>query len=389
MLRLGRAVCFAACCLCSGLAQTSVPVRIGDRQPSQLDVWIGTAAHPQSRGIYHVRLNPETGQLSTPRLVAESIGPEFLAMHPRLPLLYAIGRFGDVVGVAAYAIDQTGIEPNLEFLNAVEIGDGGATHLAVDPQGKMLVTAQYGGGSVAVFPLRPDGRLDERIQLLEHSGGSQAAPERQAAPHPHWVGFSPDGRFVFVPDLGLDRILIYRCDRDQVRLEPHGSLSAPPGSGPRHMKFHPQGGSLYVLNELTLTVSLFHYDSEHGTAELIETVPTVPQEQWRRERTASASEIRIHPNGRVAYAANRGHDTITVLAIDPQSKRLTTEEHEPVRGATPRNFNLDPEGRWLLAAGQDSHTLAVFAVDSNTGALTYQQSIVSIPAPICVLFQHE
>ncbi len=213
-----------------------------------------------------------------------------------------------------------------------------------------------------------------------------ADPRRQRSPHPHWTGFSPDNRFAFVPDLGLDKVMIYRVDAAKSRLEPHGHGAVPAGSGPRHMKFHPSGKWIYVLNELDLSVSVFDYDAEQGTMKIKQTLPTVPKEQLQKERFKSCSEIRVHPNGKFIYAANRGHDTITVFRVDSVTGTISVVEREFVRGATPRNFNLDPSARWLLAAGQASHTLASFAVDAETGEIAFTGSIVHVPRPICVLF---
>ena len=162
-----------------------------------------------------------------------------------------------------------------------------------------------------------------------------------------------------------------------------------PGGGPRHMKWHPNGKWAYVHNELYLSLTLCDYVSDEGRLLLRQTVDTVPQEALMQERFVSASEVRVHPNGRFAYSANRGHDTITVFRIDGETGSLSVVEREFVRGATPRNFNLDPTGRWLLAAGQHSHTLASFEVDPESGALTYSRNVVHAPSAICVLFGHE
>lgn len=354
-----------------------------------LDVWIGTGRANNSKGIYHATLNSETGKLSETTLAAEMSGPGFLAMHPNKSHLYAVGSLDGKPSVAAFRIRGRGGDASLALANSLEIGDGGAAHVGVHPTGKMLLTAQYGGGSVAAFRLKSDGSLDMRTQIIEHEGGSRAFPGRQDSPHPHWTGFSPDGTFAFVPDLGLDQVVIYRVDADNAQISAHGKAELPPGGGPRHMKFHPSGRWVYVLNELSLSVTVFDYDATKGSMSPKQTLNTVPKEQLVKEQFKSASEIRVHPNGRFVYTANRGHDTITVFRVNAQDGMLNVVERENVRGATPRNFNLDPTARWLLAAGQQSHTLASFAVDQTTGELAFNRSIVSTPAPICVLFTYE
>lgn len=380
----------AFCCILLPAPSTALRAESeGANQPGVVDVWIGTGRAKPSQGIYHCTLNTQTGRLSTPELAAEVSGPGFLAMHPTGNHLYAVCTLDGKPSLAAYAIQKNGQQSSLKFVNSLEIGDGGSAHVSIDPTGKTILTAQYGGGSVAVFSVSDDGSLNERTQIIEHEGGSRVVPGRQESPHPHWTGFSPDNRFAFVPDLGLDKVVIYRLDADKSRLEPHGFAQLPPGGGPRHMKFHTGGKQIYVLNELTLSVTVFDYDAEAGSMTAKQTINAVPQEQLVKEKFKSASEIRVHPSGQFVYSANRGHDTITAFRVNQETGTLSVIEREHVRGATPRNFNLDPTGRWLLAAGQDSHTLAAFEVNQATGELTYNRSVVPAPAAICVLFTHE
>ncbi len=355
----------------------------------ELTVWIGTSSAKPSQGIYQCTLDSENGKLSESRLAATMNGPGFLALHPKLSVLYAVGGLDGKASVVAYNISREAGKPQLKLLNSLEIGDGGATHVSVDSTGKTLLTAQYGGGSVAVFALTPDGALQTRTALIEHSGGSQQVTGRQDSPHPHWTGFSPDNRFAFVPDLGLDQVMIYKHDAAGATLTPHGHGQAPRGGGPRHMRFHPNGRWIYVLNELDLSVSVFDFDAQAGTMTLTQTMPTVPKEQLAKEKFSSCSEVVVHPTGKFVYAANRGHDTVTAFAIDQASGQLQVIEREHIRGAEPRNFNLDPSGSWLLAAGQNSHTLACFQVNLRSGELVYNQSIIQTPAPICVLFDRD
>lgn len=352
----------------------------------QRDVWIGTDASPASKGIYHTTLNTDNGKLAESRLAAPIDGPGFLALHPKGKVLYAVGALGGKDVVAAYTIGTADGKASLKLINSLAIGDGGAAHLAVDPTGRMLLTAQYGGGSVAAFSLNADGALLARTALIKHAGGARVVGKRQDSAHAHWVGFSPDNKFAFVPDLGLDQVVIYKVDPAQARLAPHGAGAVPAGGGPRHMKFHPNGKWIYVLNELDLSVSLFDYDAAAGKMTIRKTVPTVAKAVLAREQFSSASEIHVHPSGKFVYAANRGHDTITGFAVNPATGELADIGATPVRGATPRNFNLDPSGKWLLAAGQDSHTLASFALNQGTGELTYNRSVIHTPSPICVLF---
>jgi 6-phosphogluconolactonase len=246
-----------------------------------------------------------------------------------------------------------------------------------------LFTAQYGTGTVAVFPLDGEGRIGPRSALERHSG-SGPNKARQEGPHAHWVGTDPGNRFLFVPDLGMDQVVIYEMDLGAGKITPHGRGSCPPGSGPRHLVFHPSGRFAYVVNELAESVTAFAFDAKTGTLTAIETVDSLPEEL--RDRQSTAAEICIHPSGEFLYASTRGHDSVSAFRIDPATGRLTLIEREPIRGAHPRNVNLDPSGKWLLAAGRDSNTIAAFGIDLKTGGLMFSGSVVNSPAPICLEF---
>ncbi|MFW6171045.1 MAG: lactonase family protein, partial [Planctomycetota bacterium] len=344
----------------------------------ELDVWIGTTTPRRglSKGIYHAVLDVDDGTLTRPRLAAEISSPGFLALHPGGEAIYSTGSVEGVPSVAAFRIQKRKGRSHLSMINSQPIGDGGAAHLATDRTGKVLMTAQYGGGSTAIYPLADDLSISAQSQLVDHEGASGVVARRQAKPHAHWVGTSPDNRFVFVPDLGMDKVVIYRLDVERARLTPHGFGQCPPGGGPRHMKFHTSGQFIYVLNELELSVTVFEYDSQAGRMTALQTVPTVSEAEKAKEEFVSASEIRVHPSGKFIYAANRGHDTITAFRTPAGGGKLTRVECEPVRGSWPRNFNIDPSGRWLLSAGRDSNNIAVFSIDRETGELTYTRTMV-------------
>jgi 6-phosphogluconolactonase len=353
-------------------------------------VWLGTGGGKLSKGIYVAKLDTATGKLTGPELAAEIGKPGFLTFHPTHDILYAVGTpLGGKPSVVAYKIDRSSKKIALKLIGSKEIGDGLSCHLSVDPTAKMLVTAQYGGGSVAAFRLNEDGSIAERTELIDHQGGSRAVGNRQNSSHAHYAGFSPDNQFVLVPDLGLDRIVIYQADLANAKLKPHGVGVAPAGGGPRHMKFHQNGKWIYVLNELALSVSVFDWDASAGKMTAKQTLQTISENDKSKLQFKSASEVRVHPSGNFLYTANRGHDTISVFAIDQSTGKLTKIEHEFIRGATPRNFNISPDGKWLLAAGQHSNTLASFAIDPSSGKLTYNQSIINTPIPICVLFDRQ
>ena len=355
----------------------------------QVDVWFGTTATKkgQSKGIYHANFDTDTGKLSQPTLAVEADSPGFLAMHPNGKILYAAAQESGKGVVVAYKINKGNEQASLTKINSIAIGHGTAVHLSVDRSGKFLLTAQYRYGSTALFDLADDGSIISQRQLLKHEGGSGVVKKRQDKPHAHWVGTSPDNQYVFVPDLGTDKVLILKLDALAATLSPHGFGACPPGSGPRHMKFDPTGTRIYVLNELTLSITTFDYDKTAGTMTPVQTVETLSEVTKAKEEFNSASEIRVHPSGKFVYSANRGNDTISVFRVDPTTKNLSIVEVEPIRGSWPRNFNLDPTGKWLIAAGQKSNTATVFSIDQSTGELTYVRKSVTVPSSICVLFE--
>lgn len=349
---------------------------------------LGTYTGDESHGIYAVRLDSETGALSTPELVAELPHPEFLALHPNGHVVYVLTRVETADGGSSGAVAAFEIDPETSRLTQinVESANGASlTHLAVDATGRMLVAASYGGGYVVSFPIEPDGRLGSPASVISHEGPLGPNHARQNAPHPHSVTLSPDNRFAFVADLGLDRVFIYELKTEQGAIVPHepAFVSITPGAGPRHTKFSPDGKSFYVLAELNGTITSFHYDAVRGAIEPFQSISTLPDDFTG---TNGSSEVRIHPNGRFVYAANRGPDSIAVFERDKDTGALTRVEIVPCGGERPRNFNLTPDGAWLLCAHQDSNTVSSFKVDADAGRLTATGQTVSAPTVVCVLF---
>jgi len=345
-------------------------------------VYFGTGG-PGAEGIYRATFDAATGKLTSAELAARIGSPGFLGVHPDGEKLYAVANFPGGPGVAGYRIGPKGV---LDPINVSPTGDGGGAHVAVHPSGRFLLTAQYGGGSVALFPLDAEGRLGA-AKLSRHEGGSRVVSDRQNAPHPHYCGYSPDGRFALVPDLGLDGIVIYRVDLEGLVIERHGFAASVPGGGPRHMRFSPDGRFIYLLNELSLSVTTFAWDTAAGTARQLATVAALSEEAKAKEMFNSAAEILVHPSGRFVYSSNRGHDTVTVYRAEPATSALEVIQVQPIRGAFPRNINLEPGGGWLLAAGADSNTVAVHRVNPGSGELTYQtRGVINVPAPICIVF---
>lgn len=345
----------------------------------EIDVWIGAGD-----GIYHLTLDTEKGSFGEPQMAFKMKGAGFLTMHPEKAIVYATDS-AENGAVSAFSISP---EKQLNRINTIATGDGGAACVGIDKTGNVLMSAQYGGGSTTTFLLDNDGRLGSRVDVVEHGPGSGVVNNRQRTAHPHWVGTSPENKFLLVPDLGLDRVVVYSLDAKTGKLAPHTKIVVPPGSGPRHMKFHTSGKYIYVLNELTLTISVFEYDPSKGEFKSIQLIETLPPE-LKDKHLNSAAEIRVHPSGKFVYASNRGHDSISVFGVDSQTGMLSLIQREPIRGSIPRNFNLDPSGKWLIAAGQASNTLSLFEINQESGELVFHRHVVNVPAPICVLFESE
>ncbi len=363
--------------LFSFLIMTSSSVA-SDPANSTHTLWIGTGGG-EAKGIYRASFDSATGKLSVPELAAEVAKPGFVAIRADKKRLYSVSS-DDGGSVRSFSIAEDG---TLTAINRQPIGVGTASHLSLDKTGRVLFTAQYGAGSVAAFPVKEDGSIEPRSSLIEHQG-SGPDKSRQDKPHPHWTGVSPDNHFLFVPDLGTDQVQIYQVDVESATISPHGHGTVPPGSGPRHLKFSPDGSHIYVVNEMGMTVTVFAYDAEVGTMEAIQTIEALPESEWKIPN--KGAEIRMHPSGRFLYTSNRGHDTITVFSVDSMTGKLSFVEREPIRGAYPRNFTIDPEGKWLLAGGRASNTIAIFRIDLETGRLYFTTDVVNTPAPICLEF---
>ncbi|HVP47981.1 MAG TPA: lactonase family protein, partial [Bryobacteraceae bacterium] len=335
--------------------------------------YIGTFTEKSSKGIYAFRFDAATGKLTPLGLAAETVSPSYLAIHPNHQFLYAVNEVGDFGGQKAGAVSAFSIDHDtgkLTFLNQVSSRGPGPCHLSLDKTGKNLLVANYAGGSVAVFPVESDGHLRDASAFIQHTGSS-VNRERQQAPHAHCIFTSPDNRFALAADLGLDKVLVYRFDAAHGTLTPNNPAfgKAPPGAGPRHFAFHPDGKYVYVINEIQCTLSTFAYDAARGALRLKDTISTLAKD-YNATANDSTAEIGVHPSGKFVYGSNRGHDSIAVFAVDPAEGTVERVEIVSTMGKTPRGFGIDPTGSFLIAANQDSDSLVVFRINQETGRLT-------------------
>jgi 6-phosphogluconolactonase len=368
--------------LLASAAMLSLP---GEGFAAKYLVYFGTYTGPKSKGIYVSQFDTATGKLDPPTVAAEIDRPSWVTLHPNGKFLYAVTEIGSggqgEATISSFAIDhKTG---TLQFLNKVPSGGGGACHLAINKAGNAIVVANYGTGSTAAFRLEPDGKIGERTGFIQHSG-SGPDQRRQKGPHAHAVVFSPDYRFVFVPDLGQDKVLSYKFDAATGGLAPNDppSASVPPAGGPRHFAFAPSHKYAYAINEMGSRVTTFTFNGAAGSLTPIQTISTL-DEGFKGEN--NSAEIEVDQKGRFVYASNRGDDSITVFSIDPKTGQLTKVQRAASGGKVPRSFKIDPTGKYLLSANQGTNNVAVFKIGSD-GQLTPTGQTIEVGAPVCVTF---
>lgn len=347
-------------------------------------VYVGTYTRDEtgSEGIYLADLDVASGELTVRGVAARADNPSFLALNAAGSHLYAVSEVSDAGGapqgaVAAYRVAADGA---LTLLGRQRTGAAGPCHVAVHPSGELVFAANYAGGALTMFRCAPDGALGERLLTLHHEGRS-VDPARQQEPHPHSVNLSPDGAFLYVPDLGTDRIESYRIDAAGGTLTAAGSAVMAPGAGPRHFAFHPRGQVAYAINELASTITALEWDAGGGGLTELRTVSTLPE---GFSGTSHCADIHVHPNGRFVYGSNRGHDSIAIFAAGGGG-RLEPVGYESTQGSTPRNFTLDPSGALLLAANQRSDSIVSFRVDPERGTLHPTGHRAAVPAPVCLV----
>lgn len=387
-MQITRRTCVAGLAAAGAYSLLASPGQAAD-PPKELLAYFGTYTNGgKSKGIYCYRLNLASGKLTEVGVTEGVTNPSFLAIAPSGQFLYACSEVSEgekkTGVVAAFKLDRgTGL---LKALNHQSSEGAGPCHVSVDKTGQCVLVANYGGGSVASLPVKDDGSLEKAASAIQHTG-TGGDPARQKGPHAHSINVSPDNRFAFAADLGLDKVLIYKLDPAHGTLTPNDPAFAatPPAGGPRHFAFHPGGQFAYVCNEMKMSVTAFKYDAEKGALTEIQTISTMPAADAGMKGLSTA-EIQVHPSGKFVYCSNRGHDTLAIFAVDEKTGQLTAVGHQSTLGKTPRNFGIDPTGAYVIACNQGSGNVVVFKVDQATGKLSAVGEPVAIPAPVCVKF---
>ena len=344
-------------------------------------VFVGTYTDKtSSKGIYAFDFDSATGKLIPRGLAAETVNPSWIVIHPDGKFAYAANESGKQSMISAFSIDAKAAK--LVLLNQLPARGEDPCHLAFDKTGKYLFAANYTSGNVTVFPILPDGKLGAPTANVKDEGALGPNKERQEGPHAHWVGTSSDNRFLYVSDLGLDRVLIYSFDASKGTLKPAPATIAPSaGTGPRHVAFSQNHKFVYVLGEMSSAVSVF--SMEGATPHLIQEISALPEEFSGRKE---AAEIVLDPSGKWLFTSNRGHDSIAVFSVDPAKGTLTRSTILSTGGQEPRHFALDPTGQFLLAENQNSNSIAIFRINPSTGAPTQVSKTENVPSPVCLAF---
>jgi len=356
------------------------------QSPGQVFAYVGSFTSEDrgasGDGINVYRVDTGSGEWSHVQLVADLVNPSFLALDQNSRFLYS--AHGDEAYASAFSIDAA--SGRLTFLNREDTGGANGVHLAVDSSNRHLVVSNYSAGSMAVLPINPDGSLGPRSDLVDLPGAPGPHPTQQTSSHPHHNPFDPEGRFLLVPDKGLDEVFVFGLDAASGRLiaADTPSISTQPGAGPRHAAFHPTLPYAYVLNELDSTLAAYAYDSQNGAMSRRQLLSTLPDDFTGNNTTA---EIEVHPSGRFLYCSNRGHDSIAAFAIDQTNGLLSLIGLTPSGGERPRFFGLDPSGTFLFACNEIGNNIVGFRVDQATGALAPTGQVVETGSPVTIVFR--
>jgi 6-phosphogluconolactonase len=358
----------------------------GERKENQRWLLVGTQTHKDSKGIYSYDWNPATGELQGGDLAVASDNPTFLALDPAASYLYAANELDEFEGqksgaVSAFALDRSARK--LRPINQVPALGTGTCNVSVDAIGRAVFCANYGSGSASSFYLHPDGQISDAVSHFQYTGhGSN--PERQAGPHAHRVTVSPDNRWLLVNDLGLDCIHIYHLNPSSARLTPNQppAWHAAPGSGPRALRFHPNGHIAYCVCEMGSVVNVLHWDTQKGTLHELQTISLVPEDY---HGPTAGCDIVVTRDGRFAYAINRFYDSAESFSI-AKDGRLTLLARISCGGKTPRHLALDPTESFLLVANQDSDNISVLAREAKTGKLAETGRSYPRVKPQCLVF---
>ena len=347
-------------------------------------IYIGTerqakVGENKSKGIYIYEMNPATGALKYVANSPQIVNPTYLAIHPNKKWLYAVSETENGK-LCAFSIDSR--KGKIYETNTVSSQGDYPCFISIDESGEFVMTANYGSGTVAVYPIDKDGSLKKATSVIKHEG--KGPHSRQEGPHAHMIRPNPYNKLIYAVDLGIDKVICYNLDPNMASLSKNNEYNAKPGAGPRHIDFHKNGKWAYIITELTGTIEACNVDENTGA---LSSFPEISTLQDNETRYPGSADIHITPSGKFLYASNRGEiNNIAMYSIDQENANLRLIGHQPVKGLTPRNFVIDPSGKFLLVANQDSDNIVTFKIDSNTGKLIDTGIETKVPAPMCLKF---
>jgi len=351
-------------------------------------VYFGTSATDDAhRGLYVASLNQATGTLSMALRATDKSNSVFVAFSPDHRHLYSLAEVARAGHRPSEAIETYAIDMPTGFLTSIgeRIVDGSeACHISVDPSGTCILTANYDAHYVEVFPVLADFTAGPRSCLVRHSGSGPDI-SRQEYAHPHSINVDPSGRFAIVADLGLDRVYVYRLDAAAAALTSNEPPFArvPPGAGPRHFAFHPDGRHGFVINEMGASITAFTWDAEKGVLTPYQTIPILRADY--HGSTNTSAEVVVGRDGRFIYGSNRGDNSLVVLKFEATTGTLSFVQRMADGVEVPRNYAIDPSGKWLVCANLTANNATVYRIDADTGHLALTQT-VAVPEPLCVRF---
>jgi 6-phosphogluconolactonase len=353
-------------------------------QPKKEIIYVGTYSVRDSKGVYVYELNRGTGGLKYIQSIASLESPTYLEIHPNGQYLYTVNRGsvnGDSFGsVSAFSINRK--NGTLTLINNVSAFGKDPCHIAIDKTGQWAFVANYSEGNLVVLPILENGSLGAPTDSKKYSGKS-VNKFRQEQPHVHSTAISDDNRYIYVSDLGTDKIYIYSFDPANGKLSPsqQEEIFVTGGAGPRHFAFHPAGGFAYSAEELTSTVGVFAVDKNTGALNLLQdTVRSLPVDT---KEVNTSADIHADPKGKFLYMSNRGADLISIFVINADGT-IKLAGHQKTMGKTPRNFLVDSKGRFLWVAHQNSDNIVTFKINVQNGLLTYAKQQIKVPSPACI-----
>lgn len=376
-MKMKKIILFAACFVISFFV-------IAQKTKDEHYLLAGTYTSGKSEGIYVYKFNSQTGEFSPVSIAKNVSNPSYLTVSPDEKYVYAVNENHNKEQnggeVTSFSFDKkTGI---LTQLNKQPSAGNDPCYVSINKSGKFILVSNYSSGTASVLPVKKDGSLGPPVSVIKHEG-SGVNSERQEGPHVHSTVLSKDNNYVFVSDLGIDKIMIYSFDNKKGKLTPAPTpyVEVEPGAGPRHFEFHPNNKFAYLMEEMSGGISVFAYKGK-GQLDLIQNISALPPDYIG---TVGSADIHVSPDGKFLYASNRGEsNTIAIFSINQQTGELTLVGHQSTLGKTPRNFNFDPSGNFLLVANQNSDNIIIFKKDKTTGLLTDTGKKIDVGNPVCI-----